>query len=417
MKNIVFYRNIKLTIGTIVMVFSEKFLALSMSITLVASLAGCGGSGDSDSKSTVPSVEQPKPIEPTKPIPVKPNPEPQVLEDTSTLPGLPINDNPLDFTPSFVGIDDLKAGIFDIRIGQYNDNNPQGYNCTTEKGSYCTFVKRYKLDEEKNLIVEQHWMYEPTIKQWLSIDNGIPEDLFYNRVFTGDTLNFNGRWGNRNELGSPSYRSNFRVGNGELVFDKGSSKYKVIVEPITLAGGAKRYNINFMLTEGQVIALDDVSFFSGQDESGDNKSYSTLKNYRDSHSSVENLVCIPDLSSGLVFNEKILGATLYAIYSACTYDIDNKVLPIVLEEGVRSISGRKVIYLSNPTDMKLQSSNSTSEQQYHLAIALGSDGVAQIGKAYQPGFGYSLETRLYDRKGVYQYMETTENPEALILPF
>ncbi|WP_250163823.1 hypothetical protein [Psychrobacter sp. WY6] len=49
--------------------------------------------------------------------------------------------------------------------------------------------------------------------------------------------------------------------------------------------------------------------------------------------------------------------------------------------------------------MSLEASKNTSEQQYLMAIALGSDGVAQMGRAYQPGFGL-FRNPDYDRKGI-----------------
>lgn len=398
----------------------NKSLMPSLLMVLTASLIGCGGSsgGDSDNQSSQPvKPETPNTVTPKPELPVQP--ERVELKDTSALPLLPLNDSPLNIEASIEGLDDLKNGIYDIDIGRYDDDNPQGYSCTDKNRKYCTFVKQYKLNESLNQILEKHWMYEPTLKQWFSVDNGITEDPFYNLVFTGDNLNYNGKWGNRSELGYPSYKSNFRIGAGELIFDKGSSKYKVIIESIMLAGGAKRYNINFLLTEGEVITLDDVNFFSGENLSGDKNKYLTLKDYRDAHSSIENLVCAPNLSkSGLVFNKDTLGATIYTIQPNCTYIIDYNVSSQTLQEGVKTVAGKKVIYLSNSTDISLESSKNTSQQQYLTAIALDSNGVAQMGKSYQPGFGYSTETQIYDRKGIYQYMEaTTNDPEALVLPF
>lgn len=403
----------------------NKNLSLSLLILLTGSLVGCGGSSGSDNATSNEQIntEKPKPEKPkpetSKPRPEIPKPEAVELKDTLTLPSLPLNNKPLDIEANNDGLNDLKTGIFDIDIGRYEDNNPQGYSCTDKNRTYCTFVKQYKLDESLNKVVERHWMYEPALKQWLSVSDGITEDFFYNRYFTGDTLSYNGKWGSRDELTFPDYRSDFKVGAGKLIFDKGSSKYDVIIKAVGLPGGAKRYNIDFILTQGEVITLEDVDFFSGNNQSGDANKYSTLKAYRDAHSKIEDLVCALKLSnSGLVFNKDILGATLYNIQPVCTYAINYNVSPQILEEGVKTVAGKKVIYLNNPTDMSLEASKNTSEQQYLMAIALGSDGVAQMGRAYQPGFGYSLETQIYDRKGIYQYMEiTSDDKEALVLPF
>ena len=162
----------------------NKNLSLSLLILLTGSLVGCGGSSGSDNATSNEQIntEKPKPEKPkpenSKPRPEIPKPEAVELKDTLTLPSLPLNNKPLDIEANNDGLNDLKTGIFDIDIGRYEDNNPQGYSCTDKNRTYCTFVKQYKLDESLNKVVERHWMYEPALKQWLSVSDGITEDFF-----------------------------------------------------------------------------------------------------------------------------------------------------------------------------------------------------------------------------------------------
>lgn len=399
----------------------KSMSGLSLYVVIFIGLVGCGGgSSDGNNSSSNDKVDEPnsQPQNPTPVEPIQPKPELIELEDTATLPSLPLNNNPLAMQANYQGLDDLRSGVYDIDIGRYEDNNTMGYSCTDEKKKYCTFVKQYKLNEVSNEITTKNWMYEPTLKQWLSVEDGIPRNLFYNKYFSGDIVSLDGKWDSEYKMSLPNYLTGFEVGAGKLDFDKGRLKYEVIIEPIMLSGGAKKYNINFRLIEGEVLAIEDGNFIAAVGQSVDRNKYLTLKDYRESHTSLENFVCVPSFDrGGLVFNKNTLGAKLYAIEPFCTnkvYDLE----PKTLEEGVKTIEGNKVIYLNNFTDLDNYSFKYTSELQFLKVIALDKDGIAQLGNAYQPGFAYATETKMYDRKGIYQYIDsTTDEPTALALPF
>ena len=397
----------------------SSFLLLSSIFASSSLLVACGGGGSSDH--STPSPNQPTtptqpttPIEPTTPTqPTEPTtptqPNSDILAETSTLPALPVNSLPLSLTGDLDSVNALKEGVYTTQLVTVMVMGGGAVDCPSGGSVACPSITKYQSNAEGKIEVST-WAYMPNTKQWIELRANSSE---FNNVFkNGDIYTDGNQWSTTgvdfSEIPSVSANNilNFSFGSSTISLS-GISK-TVTPSASSVMGGvgysadAKSITYQVGLTKGQYISLDETGFWKKTD---DGSVYSSLAKFRAAHIQKENPVCliVDSWDKGLIFNPSQTGATVYKIGGGCENQIDTTIAAVNLTEGVKTISGKQVIYLSQSSTTTSMTKN-TSESQFLWALGLSEKGIPAQGKAYQAGYITKVDGDFYNKAAVLEWL-------------
>jgi hypothetical protein len=344
------------------------------------------------------------------PTTTTPLPEPVFeLEDTAALPSLPGTISPVSLiTPSATAAANFLTeaySAFNFTIISVWDT----VDCPTNGQVRCPGFNRVRYDSSSNRVVSDSWAFEPVKQSWL------PLSASNARLAGGDIMNYGNGWSDSPldlELASRSI-----VNDATYFSYTGGLKLKLNVAESSLSGSslagtsnvysadAKAFKVELEQTEGAVYELyKSTGFWKGSDDA---KSYPLLASFRAAHAITTAPFCMQrslSVSYGIVFNPFGRGAAVYKLSGFCTSTIVGEPLEL-LNEGVTTVNGRKVIVLSK------SSYATTKNNQFNLAIALDADGVASEGYRYSKGYVYKLSDSI-NRTAMLDFMKAKSTSSA-----
>lgn len=402
------------------MSFSTKrssFLLISSIVTSSSFLVACGGGGGSDDHSTSSPSQPTTPTQPTTPsqptVPTQPTtptqPSTEMLAETSTLPALPVNSLPLSLAGDSDSINALKEGIYTTDLVTVMTMGGGTVDCPSGGSVACPSITKYQSNAENKIDVTT-WAYMPNSKQWIELRADSGE---FNSVLESGNIYSDGEKWSTTSVDFSKVSS--VLADNALKFPFGSSEISLsglsksmspstssIMGGVGYSADAKSITYQIGVTKGQYISLDEAGFWKKTD---DGATYSSLAKFRAAHIQKENPVCFvaDNWDKGLVFNPNQTGATVYKIGSSCENKIDSTSLAINLTEGVKTISGKQIIYLSqSPATTSI--TKNTSESQFLWAFGLSDKGIPAQGKAYQTGYISKVDGNFYNKVSVLEWL-------------
>jgi hypothetical protein len=266
-------------------------------------------------------------------------------------------------------------------------------DCEISSGVTCPAFDRVRMGSDGRFVTDT-WAYYPVQKKWVSLQAN--ENIVFQDG--SEDIRSDGAFWSRTAF-SPTTTA-AQIKNNRRIYSYGTVGYQLGVGSVSLAGktivagvpaagsfsgNAKNLIFNFEQISGNYYVLKQGGLWTSASSTDDKKAYTKLADLRAAHTNLENSYCLDDALDSdrhVVFNAQQPGASIYTSSGICRVSS-----PLsggtVVQEGVATVGGRKLIVLQN---LFSGNSKSSSELQYLPIIGLSDAGVGARGRHYFVGY-------------------------------
>lgn len=372
------------------------FLKLSFLCSSIFIITACGGGASSENS----NQNNIKPLEPS-------TPNKNLLAETKNLPQLPENSNPLQSEGDAEAIKALQEGVYTMKTVTLHGSADEVSECPSGGKVYCASVDKYKFVNGK--IEGKTWTYLPKSKKWIELSTS-NANQFESPLYFGDLYSDGKKWF---KDGLDLHSTKATIKNNKISYQYGEANFSFLGFTVSLTDftdvlefevnysqDAQGYLFMFKLDKGEYLSLLDSKYGGTYYNNG---TYPNLAKFRETHTKSDSPLCFlaSSWNEAIVFNAKKTGVSLYSVDSICNGVA--KPTSIILEEGVKTIDNRQVIYLSQQKEER-PSFEETSSAQFLWAISLDDNGSVIQGTAYQPGYGELLPDLVVNKKAILDWL-------------
>ncbi len=361
--------------------------------------------------------------EPTQRIPLT-----ELLTEVA-LPALPSNDRPDLSVGDAASISQLQSELYSIQWSNL-DGDQSAPDCPKGSVLKCPSFSRYQLSRDGRILART-WAYLALSKKWVEIKSF---SHAFDQVFDPAQVAGDGTaW--QEDVPWVSQWA-WRMNKDEMLYHLGKTQIKLYgiqtsiaqTQPVDLLEfkpkpDQKVVQFRMAVIQGEYLSLRPYAFQPLSLEKPPQPmgfSFLGMAKFRRALSKGDGFCMeMNGVAQLLQFEPLALGAKAYDKADVCktpleAVPLNPKSNMTTLEEGVKTIFDRQVIYLSQMT--RPRTGELSSKSQYYWAFSTDSKNNPIYGKSYQQGFIQSVPQLFYDASFVQDWLAANSNYQQRELP-